>query len=255
MNEFSLDFFSGTILVGVGILAGFLNVVAGGGSLLTLPTMIFMGLPPNVANASNRVAILLQNVFAIKRFQKSGLVEAKYSIFLGLAALPGAALGAVLAVDIEGELFSRILSVVMVLVGVTILAGKPKSISKKMAGGSKGVNVLSLVIFFLIGIYGGFIHAGVGFIVILALELLGHSSMAKINSIKVTVAFIYTLVAVSIFIIDGAIHWGYGLVLALGTSIGGWLGSYFSIKKEDKWIKRLLFLTILGLSIKLWFYH
>ncbi len=255
MGQTSLDIFSGIILVAVGVISGFLNVAAGGGSLLTLPMMIFMGLTPNFANATNRVAILMQNVFAIRKFKTSGLVDGKYSIYLGLAAIPGAVLGALLAVDIKGELFARILSVVMIIVGVTILMGKTRLAIRKKESDAIRANWISISSFFLIGIYGGFIHAGVGFIIILALELLGHSSMAKINSIKVIVAFIYTLTVVLVFAIGNVINWKYGLTLAIGTSIGGWLGSYFSIKKEDKWIKRLLFLTILGLSIKLWFYH
>ncbi|WP_424961294.1 sulfite exporter TauE/SafE family protein [Ekhidna sp.] len=255
MDQYSLDIFSGIILVAVGILAGFLNVAAGGGSLLTLPMMIFMGLPPNVANATNRVAILWQNVFAIRKFRKSGLVNGKYSFYLGLAAVPGAVLGALLAVDIKGELFAKLLSIVMIMVGITILRGKSGLAIKTVQSGSGSTNWLALLSFFLIGIYGGFIHAGVGFIIILVLELLGHQSMASINSIKVMVAFIYTLSVVLVFAIGDVIHWGYGLTLAIGTSVGGYLGSYFSIKKEDKWIKRLLFVTIVGLSIKLWFYH
>jgi hypothetical protein len=126
MDQYPLDLFLGIILVAVGILSGFLNVVAGGGSLITLPTMIFMGLPPNVANATNRVAILLQNIFAIRKFNKAGLVDGKYSIYLGLAAIPGAILGALLAVDIKGELFAKILSIVMIVVGIAILMGKSK---------------------------------------------------------------------------------------------------------------------------------
>lgn len=255
MDHYSLDIFSGIILVAVGILAGFLNVAAGGGSLLTLPMMIFMGLPPNVANATNRVAILLQNVFAIRKFKKSGLVEGKYSIYLGVAAVPGAVLGALMAVDIKGEFFAKLLSIVMIMVGITILMGKSKLAIKQVGSGPKNANGLALFSFFLIGIYGGFIHAGVGFIIILVLELLGHRSMASINSIKVIVAFVYTSSVVLVFAMGNIIHWGYGLTLAVGTSLGGWLGSYFSIKKEDKWIKRLLFLTIVGLSVKLWFYR
>ena len=254
-SQCMFDGYSWILLIFVGIVAGFLNVVAGGGSLLTLPVMIFMGLPPNVSNATNRVAILLQNVFALRKFHKAGLTDTGYSIYLGLAAIPGAVVGAILAVNINGELFSKLLSVVMVIVGIAILSGNSKSIVKEKEIQPKSKDWRAIVAFFLIGFYGGFIHAGVGFIVILVLELLGHSSMARINSIKITVAFIYTLAVFIVFAINDVIDWRYGLTLAVGTSFGGWLGSYFSIKKGDKWIKRILFLAILGLSIKLWFYN
>lgn len=243
------------VLVLVGVVAGFLNVVAGGGSLLTLPTMIFMGLPPNVANATNRVAILWQNVFAIKKFKSSGMVEAKYSIYLGLAAIPGAILGAILAVDIDGVLFTKILSVIMLIVGLLIVFGSPTSISKEIVEGKKKSIWWGVLSFFLIGIYGGFIHAGVGFIIILVLSQLTQESLIKINSIKVIVAFIYTFAVVLVFLFNGVINWEYGITLAVGTSFGGWLGSYFSIKKGDKWIKAFLLTTIIAMVVKLWFYH
>ena len=237
----------------IGVVAGFLNVVGGGGSLMTLPAMIFMGLPPHAANATNRIAILWQNVFAIHRFRKAGVVEMRYSIYLGLAAVPGAVIGGWLAVDIKGELFTKLLSVIMLIVGVMILMGSGGKGKEAVRRPEKRI-WLSIMLFFLIGLYGGFIHAGVGFIIILVLEKLMNAPMAKINSVKVIVAFIYTLAVVMVFIFRQAIQWHYGLTLALGTSAGGWLGSHFSVKKEDKWIKRILFLTILGLSVKLWFY-
>lgn len=238
----------------VGVVAGFLNVVAGGGSLITLPVMIFMGLPPSIANATNRIAILSQNVFAIKKFRSAGLVDFKYSFYLGIAAIPGAVLGGWLALDIKGALFTKILSIIMLVVGVLILMGtSTKSVGKEYGKG-RGLWI-GVLLFFFIGVYGGFIHAGVGFIIILVLDRLMHAPLSKINSVKVVVAFIYTLAVVVLFLFKNAINWQYGLTLAVGTSVGGWLGSYFSIKKGDKWIKILLFFTIIALSLKLWFYN
>lgn len=241
------------ILIVVGIGAGFVNVVAGGGSLLTLPVMIFMGLPPNIANATNRIAILWQNVFAISKFRSAGVVDMKYSAYLGLAAVPGAVLGGWLALDIKGEVFTRILSVIMLVVGVLIVAGKRASRTpENYQSGSK--LLLGILLFFLIGVYGGFIHAGVGFLIILVLERLMQAPLARINSVKVIVAFIYTLAVVLLFVVKNVINWPYGLTLAIGTSLGGWLGSQFSIKKGDKWIKIILMVTITLLAVKLWFY-
>lgn len=242
------------VLVLTGVGAGFFNVVAGGGSMLTLPLLIFMGLPPAMANGTNRIAILWQNVFAINKFRKAGIIEFPYSIYLGLAAIPGAVLGGILAVDIKGELFTRILAIIMLVVGVLIVFGSPKKKGHESGEKVKSNTWLSIFIFFLIGIYGGFIHAGVGFFMIFVLDRLHQYPLARINSIKIIVAFIYTLAVVFVFMYNDLIHWEFGLTLAVGTSIGGWLGSYFSIKKGDKWIKALLLITIVALSIKLWFY-
>ncbi|MBC3759164.1 sulfite exporter TauE/SafE family protein [Hyunsoonleella sp. SJ7] len=254
MNDYPLDLYSSLLLAIIGVVAGFLNVVAGGGSLITLPVMIFMGLPPNIANATNRIAILWQNVFAIAKFKKAGVIDSKYSLYLGLAAVPGALLGGWLAVDIKGEVFTKILSVVMLVVGALILLGS--SLKQKGRSYNQGKDLwIGVLLFFFIGVYGGFIHAGVGFIIILVLDRLMQAPLAKINSVKVIVAFIYTLAVVMLFLFKNVINWQYGLTLAIGTSIGGWLGSYFSIKKGDKWIKVLLFFTIIALSVKLWFYN
>lgn len=249
-----MTFFDYLLLVLAGVGAGFLNVVAGGGSMLTLPLLIFMGLPPAMANGTNRIAILWQNVFAINKFRQAGIIDASYSIYLGLAAIPGALLGGLLAVDIKGELFTRILSVIMLVVGLLIVFGSPKRQGSSNTEIKKKSNWIGILTFFLIGIYGGFIHAGVGFFIIFALDRIHQYPMAKVNSIKVIVAFIYTLAVVFIFLYNDLIHWQFGLTLAVGTSLGGWLGSYFSIKKGDKWIKAFLLVTIVALSIKLWFY-
>ncbi|UZR98945.1 sulfite exporter TauE/SafE family protein [Chondrinema litorale] len=240
------------ILAFVGIAAGFLNVVAGGGSLLTLPLLIFMGLPPAMANGTNRVAILLQNVFAINKFRRSGIVDFQYSIYLGLAAIPGAVLGGFLALDIKGEIFNRVLSIIMLVVGLIIVFGSPKKRTTSIIINEKKNIWIGIIVFFFIGVYGGFIHAGVGFFMIFALDKIHSFSMAKINSIKVIVAFIYTLAVLIIFIFNELIHWQIGFALAIGTSLGGWLGGYFSIKKDEKWIKVFLLIAIVTLSIKLW---
>ena len=106
------------ILLAVGLIAGCLNTLAGGGSLLALPVMIFLGLPPNVANATNRVAIVLQNIFAVLGFKSKGVSVYPFNVWLGISAFFGSILGAFLAVDINEDVFNRILA--FVIVGVVI---------------------------------------------------------------------------------------------------------------------------------------
>lgn len=241
-------------IVVAGTFAGFLNVVAGGGSLITLPLLIFLGLPPTIANGTNRIAILAQNSFAIAKFNQNGVSSYPYSIYLGLSALAGSLVGALLVFDIDEDVFKRILSIVMVGVALLILfnsKSKDLDIEEKMHFKHQAWGVVS---FFFIGIYGGFLHAGIGFIIILTLTKLNGFSLIKTNSIKVTVALIYTLAAVGVFIYNDAINWKYALVLAAGNALGGYLGSSFSVKKGDKWIKAILLVSILVLAVKLWFF-
>lgn len=239
-----------------GLAAGFLNVVAGGGSLITLPLLITMGLPSAVANATNRVAIISQNIFAVAGFRSKGISTFPYSLYLGISALLGAVIGAKIAVDINDILFNRILSVVMLLV-VAFIVFKPgskllgKATSERMETKHQ---VLGVMAFFGVGIYGGFIQAGVGFIMIALLTSINGFSLVKSNSAKVLVALIYTCAALLVFILEGVINWTFGITLAVGNSLGGWLGSRWSVSKGDVWIRRVLVAAVIALSIKLWFY-
>ena len=237
-----------------GLVSGFINTVAGGGSLITLPILIFMGLPPAVANGTNRVGIFLQNIFAVSGFKSKGVSEFPYAIWLSISAVIGAVIGAKIAIDIKGELFNQILAIVMVLViGVVVFDPlKKNSIGKeKMAAKHQ---ILTIILFFFVGIYGGFIQAGVGFIIMAVLTLVNHFTLVKTNSVKVFVVLVYTAFALGVFVWDGKVDWVLGLILAVGTSIGGWTASRWSVKKGDQWIRYFLIVTVLAMAVKLWFF-
>ncbi len=242
------------LLVGAGLFAGVINTLAGGGSLITMPLLIFMGLPPVEANASNRVALFVQNVFAVQGFRSKGVFLFPYSLWVAISATIGAILGAKIAIDISGDLFRRILAVVMVMVMVlTVL--KPYLTRKiDVEDFAKGKVALSVFLFFFVGIYGGFIQAGVGFLVIAVLTNIHGLGMAKTNSVKVFAILIYTVFALIVFWIEDKIKWEYGLILAIGNATGGWLASRWSVGKDDKWIRMFLIITVVALAIKLWFF-
>jgi len=242
------------LLVVVGFFAGVINTMAGGGSLLTLPILIFLGLPPNIANGTNRVAIVVQNVFTTAGFKSKGIKTFPFSIYVGLSALVGSIIGAQIAVDIKGETFNKILSVVMLLVVGYMVLGSTKSI-KNIVEKTSGKHLwLSILLFFFVGIYGGFIQAGVGFIMLFVLTSVNNFSLVKSNAIKVTVALIYTLAAVAVFAYNDKINWQIGLELAVGNAIGGWFASRLSVKKGDVFVKKFLIVAVVVLAIKLWFY-
>ncbi len=239
------------ILAVCGLVAGFINTVAGGGSLLTLPVFLFLGFEGNVANATNRVAIFSQNLAAISGFKQKGYFNWQFGLVLGIAALFGAIIGSKIAVDIKGELFDRILAIVMLLVGATIVFNPLKNLEKLTERTEGKYRIISIVIFFFIGIYGGFIQAGTGFLIIACLTIVNRMNLVKSNSIKVMVAFIYTISALGIFVMEGLVDWKYGISLAIGQSIGGWAGSHFSVAGGDVWIRRLLLAMIVVMALKL----
>ncbi|WP_221420278.1 sulfite exporter TauE/SafE family protein [Fulvivirga sp. M361] len=242
------------ILAGAGIIAGFINVVAGGGSLITLPLLIFMGLPTAVANATNRVAIFSQNIFAVAGFRSKGISAFPYSLYLAISALMGAIIGAKISVDLDDELFNKIIAAVMIMVVVLTIFNPNRKTDGNDERTDVKSTVIGVIVFFFVGIYGGFIQAGIGFIMIAALTGVNRFSLVKTNSAKVFVALVYTSAALVVFIIEDVIDWPHGLALAAGNSTGGWIASRWSVKKGDKWIKRFLIVTVTALAIKLWFF-
>lgn len=249
-----MEIFNYTLLVGTGIVAGFINTVAGGGSLLSLPVLIFMGLPPAVANATNRVAIFSQNIFGVLGFRSKGVSAYPYSLYLGISAFFGAIIGAKISVNLDDDLFNKIIAVIMVLVVLATIFGNHTNAAKDQERTDGRSVLIGIIAFFFVGIYGGFIQAGVGFIIMAALTSINRFSLVKTNSAKVLVVFIYTLSSLGVFVLEGVIDWYYGITLAVGNSAGAWIGSRWSVKKGDVWIKRFLVVMVIALAIKLWFF-
>lgn len=242
------------LLVLIGFIAGSVNTIAGGGSLLTLPILIFLGLPPNIANGTNRIAIFFQNIFTTAGFKSKGIVTFPFSIYIGISALLGSIVGAQIAVDIKGETFNKILAIIMVLVvAYMVLRSKSKRIVDIERSSGKHL-WLSVFLFFFVGIYGGFIQAGVGFIILLVLSSVNNFSLVKSNAVKVTVVLIYTVAAVAIFAYNDKINWKIGLILAVGNAAGGWFASRWSVAKGDRLVKKFLIVMVVIMAIKLWFF-
>lgn len=249
-----MEWFNTILILLTGLIAGFANTVAGGGSLLSLPVLIFLGLPPVMANATNRVAILFQNAFAVRGFQSKGVNAFPYAYWLSGSALVGAVIGAKMVVAIDGELFNKILAVVMIAV-IVITVFKPlKSIDTAGERLTKRDQILGTIAFFFVGIYGGFIQAGVGFFVIAVLSGINNFSLVKTNSAKVFVIMVYSVAALAVFIYEDVIHWEYGLVLAVGNSAGGWFGSRWQVEKGDRYVRIFLIVAVSIMAVKLWFF-
>ncbi len=241
------------ILLICGVIAGFINTVAGGGSLLTLPILIFMGLPSNIANGTNRIAIFMQNIFSISGYKSRGVSDFKYSSWLSVSALIGSIIGAKIAININEDMFNKILSAVIIIVVLTIIYNKkPFNINSENISIEK--KIISVIMFFFIGIYGGFIHAGVGFLILSILSNYNGIQLSKANSIKVFVVFVYTFFALIVFIMENKINWILGINLGIGNSIGGWIASRWSYNKPDKIIKIFIIISSAIMAIKLWYF-
>lgn len=241
------------LITGVGFLAAFMNTVGGGGSLFSVPILTFLGLPITMANATSRVAILFQNVFAVIGFKSKGVkLPWPYSIYLGLASLGGGVLGSFLASRVPDEIFSKIFVGIMFLSVFLIVYDPFKSKGEERLDTRS--QVIGSLFFVLLGVYGGFVQAGIGFMVIAVLSLVNNLNLVTANYVKVFAAIVYTGVSVIVFGLEGKIQWKTGLVLAVGHALGGWYASRWSVSAGDVWIKRVMIASIVAMAIKLWFW-
>ncbi len=249
---YEYDLFSLILLFFTGVLAGVVNVMAGGGSSIVLPALIFLGIDPTVANGTNRVAILFQNFFATLSFRKEGLADVKTGIRLAAFTLPGVLVGAFAAVRVEDELFEKILAVILIFVCASFFLNVG-SFGKLLAAGQSGgkKRIIVYPVFALIGFYGGFIQVGVGLFIMAALYHLLGTSLAKVNAHKVLVVLLYTIPVICVFFLSGNINWLIGICLAAGNSLGGWFGAVFSVKGGEKYIKAALVLAVGLMAVKL----
>jgi len=235
------------ILFGAGIFAGTLNVLAGGGSFLTLPVLILLGLPATVANGTNRVGIFFQNIGAVWGFRKRGVLDWRWTARILAPACAGAVVGTTLALIIGDAAFRKLLAFLMVAVTLWTLWDPVSRIK-----GEKRPGALFLgSAFFLAGIYGGFVQAGVGFLILAATTLAGFD-LVKGNAIKVLCILVFTALSLAIFAWNGQVEWGVGLVLAGGTIIGGQIGVHLTVLKGHKWVRGVVTIAVIALAIKLW---
>jgi len=238
------------LLFGVGSIAGFINVMAGGGSTITLPTLIFLGLDGALANGTNRVGIFVQTLTAVISFRQEKYHKIKLGLKLAAFTLPGAIIGAIIAVNISNELFQKILGYVLIGIIFSMLLRK---INKNKTEEDKQ-NQNSWLIYpamFVMGFYGGFMQVGIGFMFMASLYHLLKLKLLHVNMHKVLIICIYTLPALLIFILTGNVNWKLGLVLAAGMASGAWWSAKLSIKKGEKIIRIILIAAILLMSLKL----
>jgi len=241
------------LLFGVGSVAGVLNVVAGGGSFLTLPVLIFLGLPPTVANGTNRVGVVLQNAGAVWSFRRHGMIDWSYLLWAALPAMVGAVLGSWVALRVGDELFQNILVFLMVAVTLWTLWDPLKKTQLKASGSSQTPVVAVLVAgFFLSGVYGGFIQAGVGFLILATTSLAG-LDLVRGNAVKVLSVLCFGMVSLGMFAWQDKVDGWIGLALGTGMALGGLVGVKLTVLKGHAWIKRVVTVTIIVFALRLWF--
>jgi uncharacterized membrane protein YfcA len=247
----SHDFTTVLILFGVGIVSGTINVIAGGGSMITLPVLILLGLPPNVANGTNRVAILAQNVGATWSFHRLGLISGPWLRLAVPPALVGALLGTWAALNIGDLAFQRILALVLVLAaGWIVWRPMAPGVEPNRLPPEGKKRWLLILLFSGLGFYGGFIQAGMGFIALAVTTGFG-LDLIRSNAVKVTLVLAFTPLALGIFAYNGRVDWLTGFVLAGGTFLGALIGVRLQVLKGQKWVRGVLTATVVVFAIRL----
>lgn len=241
-----MDASSIAILSAGGVVAGIVNTLAGGGSMLTVPLLVMLGLPGTVANGTNRVGILVQNLTAMRAFQRSGITVLRDAVPVLLPLGIGAALGALAISRVSDSTFERSFGLVMLLtLAPTLRAPRPPEAAHR-----PWPPALRNAVFLGIGVYGGAYQAGVGIALLLALGRTQHD-LVTANAIKVVVVAALTLVALPVFVLQHQVDWGPALVLAAGFAAGGQLGARFAIHGGERLIRPVLAVAVVALSARM----
>jgi len=234
------------LLVAGGLTAGIVNTLAGGGSLLTVPLLVLVGLPGTVANGTNRLGVLLQSAVAARRFRAEGVPGVRSALPVLLPVALGSFAGSFVISQISDQTFEKVFGVVMVGLLIFILR-RPATSRSQVAAARSWSAPAAFLIFFSVGVYGGAFQAGVGIAIVFALSYTGYD-LIKANSIKVVVNTVLTLVAVPVFIAQGQIAWLPGVVLAAGFGLGGELGARLAVHGGERVIRPVLAASVLALA-------
>ncbi len=232
------------LLVVSGVLAGFINTLAGGGSIISLSLFLFLGLPADIANGTNRIGVMVQTITSVFNFGRKRVLDFKKGLLLGVPAAIGAVAGAQIATDIDRQTFEKAIAVVLLFMIFFILF-KPSVWMGNAEKAARKPGWMQLFFFFLIGLYGGFVQVGVGYFLLAALVLVAGFDLVQANALKVWVVLLYTPFALTVFIMNDQVHWGYGLTHAAGNMIGAYIASAMAIRKGVGFVKWVMIVVIL----------
>jgi hypothetical protein len=231
------------LLAGAGFVAGAINSIAGGGSLLTVPLLVLLGLPGGLANGTNRVGILVQSAVSAFRFRAEGISGARDAVPLLLPVLLGSTAGAWAISRVADATFERLFGVVMLVLLVPLLRSRAPGAGPRPVRSRLG----TFLLFLGIGTYGGAFQAGVGIPLLYALSWSGHD-LVRANAIKAVVIFALTAVAVPVFVLRGQIAWAPAAALALGFLAGGELGARLAVRGGERLIRPVLVAAVVALA-------
>ena len=218
-----------------GVLVGIINTLGGGGSVITMSLFMAMGMPIGLANGTNRIAVLLQNLSATISFLRKGMLHIKSGLLLSIPAILGNILGAMVATEVSEAVFKVCLSVVLVVILIYLVLGK----DNEQVTGGHGLKIKwwHYIWFFIIGFYGGYIYIGLGFLILAITIWTMNLDIVTANVIKGFVIFLSTPFALAVFIYNGQVEWGAGLLHGAGNIVGAVVASHWAMSWGVKFVR------------------
>lgn len=251
--EYEFTWLTFTLLVVSGVLAGFVNTLAGGGSLLTLPALMLLGMPADIANGTNRIAVLVQSVEAMRGFNRYGKLARHAILPILVPTIGGSLVGALVASYLPPTVLEPVLLTTLITMAV-IMVMRPSTVSPP-----QGTMPLALrdspsgfLWLFAAGLYGGFVQAGVGFVLITALAGVLRYDLVRANALKMTCTAVFGAVSLLVFLYRDQVLWVPGLVLAAGTVIGVQLSVRFAISANQRVLRWFLLAMVVCVCLAAW---
>lgn len=248
------ELFGCALLLACGVVAGWINTLAGGGSLLTVPALMWFGLPADLANGTSRIAVLAQGLTASLGFLRAGKLDLRQLAPIAVPSVLGAGLGAYTATVLPNRVFTPI------LIGTLIVMAASMFLDPKRFAPPEGATPLdprarpgALLTLFFAGFYGGFLQAGVGIVLLFVFARFLHIDLVRGNGLKVAVIFAYSILAVLVFAARAQVAWLAGVSLAVGQMLGALWGVRTSLRMSQATLQKVVFWIVVAMAVALLF--
>lgn len=246
------EIFIPLLVLFTGFATGFFDSVIGAGGLISVPALVFLGLPPQVAIATDRFGTIGQSITSFLKFWKAKKIVWKYVPVLATISLLGSIIGANILVNVDPKNLQKIVGILLVVLLPLIFLKQNLGVHQSQV--SKSKTVVGLLIYFLLQTYGGFFGQGTGPLIFFALTYFLGFTMIEVLATGVIPWLVLSLSSLVIFTVNGIIDWRNGVILFIGMTIGGYIGAHIALKKGEVWVKRLFVLFVVISSIKLLFF-
>jgi uncharacterized protein len=247
------------ILLVAGAVAGIMNSIAGGGTIVTFPSLILAGLTSVAANATSTVALLPGTLSSFAAYRRKVSSVLRWLRLFAPVSLTGGLIGGILLVQTPASVFDRFVPFLILFATILFMANSfvgrlfnSRHVQKGTMPSRRWI-VGAVAFQFGVAVYGGYFGAGIGILMLASLGMLGFEDVHEMNTVKVVLGFMINIVAAAYFIVSGLIGWTEAGIMAAGTIAGGFLGAHYAQKVKQSTVRRLI--TAIGLGISAYMFY